>query len=154
MPQLVFLLQDVTDPVNVGSLFRTADALGAELILAGTTPVPPNPDINITSRGLERSVSFYQEEDALAAISKLKDDGFQIVGLDLTSDSQNYFQANYAKKVCLILGNEAIGIYKKVLAECELIVHIPMLGRGPSLNVNVAGAIVAAHILFSDDIIP
>lgn len=150
VPEIVLLLQDVTDAINVGSLFRTADAAGvSKVLLCGQTPTPPHPQINTTARGLERRVEWEHHEDASAAIAQFKNDGFQIVGIEIDTNSQNYFQTDYSQKVCLVLGNEAQGIYKKNLPLCDAIVHIPMLGKGQSLNVNIAGAIVVYHIIAS-----
>jgi tRNA (guanosine-2'-O-)-methyltransferase len=144
---LVFLLQDVNDPVNVGSLFRTADAVGASLLLTGTTPQPPHSGISMTSRGLERSVSWEYVKDVDQAISTLKSQGYDVVGVEIAESAVPYFQYQFKAKTCLVLGNEALGIYKKVLPLCDAIVSIPMLGKGQSLNVQIAGAIVGYEVL-------
>lgn len=148
VPEIVLLLQDVTDAINVGSLFRTADAAGvSKLILCGQTPIPPDAQINTTSRGLERRVEWEHQPDATQTIADLKAEGYQIVGIEIDTESKHYFSVDYSDKVCLILGNEAQGIYKKNLPLCDNIVYIPMFGKGQSLNVNVSGAIVAYHII-------
>lgn len=148
LPKVVLLLQDVTDAINVGSLFRTADAAGiSKLILCGQTPTPPNQQLNTTARGLERSVEWEYQQDASQTIESLKQQGYQIVGIEIDTNSKSYFSVEYSNKVCLILGNEAQGIYKKNLPLCDVIVDIPMFGKGQSLNVNVSGAIVAYHII-------
>ena len=148
LPEIILLLQDVTDAINVGSLFRTADAAGiTKLILCGQTPTPPDNQINTTARGLERRVEWEYQQDASLTIEDLKKSGYQIVGVEIDTNSQPYFSTQYTDKVCLILGNEAQGIYKKNLPLCDVIVHIPMFGKGQSLNVNVSGAIVAYHVI-------
>lgn len=144
--ELVILLQDIEDGINVGSLFRTADALQAKLVLAGRTVQPPHSDINITSRGLERKVDYKYYEDPQTALDEYIKRGFQIVALETTSDAKLYTEAKYSSKVLLIAGNEKQGVYKKYLEQSDLAVFIPMLGSGPSLNVNVATAVVAAFI--------
>jgi len=145
--EIVLVLQDVIDPINVGSLFRIADGLGARLILTGQTPIPPHKNISMTSRGLERSVDWSYIETFEAAASSLKNDGFKIIGLELAETSKLYSTYKYPNKVALVLGSEAHGIYKKNLDLCDHIVCIPMLGKGPSLNVNVAAAIVGYQII-------
>lgn len=152
LPEIVLLLQDVTDAINVGSLFRTADAAGvSKLVLCGQTPTPPDNQINTTARGLERSVEWEYQPDASQAIQDLKHAGYQIVGVEIDTASQNYFSVEYTDKVCLVLGNEAQGIYKKNLPLCDVIVHIPMFGKGQSLNVNVSGAIVAYQVISANN---
>ena len=78
--QLAFLLQSLEDPLNVGSMFRVADACGAsELVFTGTTPTPPHDDIERTGRGHERRIAWRRIprlEDALAA---LKEEGYHLV---------------------------------------------------------------------------
>lgn len=144
--EIAILLLDVEDAINVGSLFRTADALNAYLVLTGRTPKPPHSDINITSRGLERKVSYEYIENPQDVVEAYKQAGFQIIALETTDESVLYTQANYTEKVLLIAGNEKLGVYKKYLEQADLAVFIPMLGSGPSLNVNVATAIIAAYI--------
>lgn len=146
--EIVLLLQDVTDPVNVGSFFRLADAANvSRIVMTNNTPTPPNPRISMTSRGLERRITWQYFEKAEDAIEQIRKDGFDIVAVELTPTSQNYSKIKYKKKTCLILGNEASGVYKKILNLCDLSVHIPMLGKGPSLNVNMAASIVVYEIV-------
>lgn len=144
--EIVILLLDVEDGINVGSLFRTADALNAKLILTGRTPQPPNTDINVTSRGLERKVEFEYFLEPQEALDTYKQKGFQIVALETTDDALLYTKAQYTEKILLIAGNEKQGVYKKYLEQADLKVFIPMLGSGPSLNVNVATAAIASFI--------
>ncbi|GAB4286038.1 MAG: RNA methyltransferase [Candidatus Dojkabacteria bacterium] len=145
---IVVLLQDVVDPINVGSIFRTADAFGIKkVVLTNMSPKPPDPAISMTARGLEKKIKWEYFSKAEDAISSLREDGYQIVAVELTEDSVFYGSADFSEKVCLVLGNEASGVYKKILKLCDIAVHIPMLGKGPSLNVNVAGAIVLGEIM-------
>ncbi len=160
---LIFLLQDVDDPVNVGSLFRIADGCGASLILYGKTPKPPSSGISMLARGLDRSVNWEYASPARPKsnnvdlpeaggdfefkISDLKNKGFDIIAVELTEDAVNYKDYKFKEKTCLILGNEAIGVYKKTLELCDAKVFVPMLGKGPSLNVGVAAGIVGYEVL-------
>ncbi len=146
--ELIFILQDVEDPYNVGSIFRTADACGAGIILTGNTPTPgKTPEISKNSMGMERKVDWQYYENIEEVIGSLKQNGFDIVGIEVTEDAVSYDEYAYKRRTALVLGNEAIGIYKKNLGLCNKIVYIPMLGKGPSLNVNIAGAIVGYEII-------
>ncbi|MDQ6986163.1 MAG: TrmH family RNA methyltransferase [Candidatus Dojkabacteria bacterium] len=144
--ELVFILQDVVDPINVGSIFRTADGFNIKVILTGKTPVPPDNGISMTSRGLERSVSWEYIESISDAIGSLRNRGFEIIALELTEDSEFITEHQFSAKTAIVLGNEAIGVYKKTLDIVDSAVHIPMVGKGPSLNVNVAASIAAFEI--------
>ena len=83
-------------------------------------------------------------EDALGL---LRDEKYSIVALETTSESVCYLEYQYPKKLCLVLGNESNGIYSSTLSYCDASVYIPMYGKGPSMNVHVAAALVAYRAL-------
>jgi 23S rRNA (guanosine2251-2'-O)-methyltransferase len=146
--ELAILLQDWSDPYNVGGMFRVADACGAsELILTGKTSQPPHPQISVTSMGTHRKVEYRyfagHEEAALALIAE----GYSLVAVEVTDGAQHYMHYPYPTKVCLVLGNEQIGVYQQILKHCEGAVFIPMAGKGRSMNVHVAAAVVAFEVL-------
>ena len=68
------------------------------------------------------------------------------MAVELTDDAAPYHQFNYANKVCLVVGHEDHGVTKATLAACDAAVFIPMYGKGLSLNVHVALAVVLYHI--------
>lgn len=141
---LAFLLQDWSDAYNVGGLFRVAAACGAsELILIGRTPAPPDPMISVTSLGMHRRVAFRSFKKWDEAVSALKKDGYSLIAVEITPDASHYRAFEYPPKTCLVLGNEGAGITPGLLRACDSAVMIPMYGKGRSLNVHVAGAIVA-----------
>jgi tRNA G18 (ribose-2'-O)-methylase SpoU len=144
---LVFLLQDVDDPINLGAIFRLADASGADIIITGKSAKTSDPKVAMTSRGLERSVQHSYYEKIEDAVVKLKTAGYEIIGVEVDKISVVYHQNKYSNKTCLVLGNEADGLYKKTLALCDNIVAVPMLGKGLSLNVQTAAAVVAYEVL-------
>lgn len=141
---IAFLLQDWDDPYNVGGMFRLADAVGAkELILTGHTPQPPHPQIHVTSMGHHRRVPFRYFERHDEAIVHLKMEGYHLVAIEIADDAVHYKDYTYPQKLCLVVGNEVNGVYNRVLAMCDGAVFIPMAGKGRSLNVVVAAAVVA-----------
>lgn len=147
---VVALLQSVEYPANVGSAFRIADAARVtELILTGITPTPPNPAIDKVARYKSLRVPWRYEQDPLVAIGELKDNGYQIVAIELAEGAVPYYAYDYAQKTCLIVGHEDHGVTKATLAACDAAVFIPMYGQGLSLNVHVALGIVLFHLLHS-----
>ncbi|MGC8785464.1 MAG: TrmH family RNA methyltransferase [Armatimonadota bacterium] len=141
---IAFLLQDWDDPYNVGGMFRVADAVGArELIMTGHTPLPPHPQIHVTSMGHHRRIPFRYFEHHEEAVARLKLEGYHLVAIEIAEDAKHYKDYSYPEKVCFVVGNEVNGVYNKVLAMCDGAVFIPMAGKGKSLNVVVAAAIVA-----------
>lgn len=147
---LCFLAHNVDVPMNVGSLFRIADALGVEkLYLSGTSPVPPNPKIRKTSRATEQSVAYAYEQDPLTIINKLKLAGYLIVSLELTSASIDIRELSLrdGEQVCLILGSEYSGVAQPLLDASDTTVHIPMRGQNSSMNVATACSIATFELI-------
>ncbi len=143
--RLCLLLQDWDDGYNVGGMFRVADAVGAEeLILTGRTPVPEeSPTLGVTSMGAHRRVRWRRIESYVEAAKRLKAEGWTLVAVEVTDDAVPHNAFDYPSMTCLVLGAEGPGVYGKVLKECASAVFVPMAGKGRSLNVHVAGAIVA-----------
>lgn len=146
--EVAFLLQSMDDPRNVGSLFRIADSLGArEMVFTGKTPTPPHDEIDRTSRGHDRRVSWRRIAETHVALQTLKDEGYQIVALETAQGTRPFFDFEWSEKVCLVLGNESNGVYAATLGQCDGAVYIPMYGKGPSMNVHVAAALVAYQVI-------
>ena len=146
--ELAVLLQRVEYPLNVGSIFRLADAAGiGELILSGITPRPPNPTIEKVGRRKSANVPWRYEEDSATAISQLRSAGYHIVALELTDESVPYHSYNYPPMCCFVLGHEDHGVTRSSLALCDAAVFVPMYGKGRSHNVSTALAIVIYHVL-------
>ncbi len=146
--ELVFILQDVQDPVNVGSAFRIADACRVkEVILTGISAQPAHPLVRKVARGKHRRVKWQYTEQAADAIVSLKTEGYTSFALELTAQSIRYDEVGYPDKVCLIVGHEDHGVTKRTLAACDRIIFLPMYGVGASLNVHVSLGITAYHIL-------
>ena len=153
--ELAFLLQSLEDPLNVGSMFRIADACGAlELVFTGPTPTPPHEEIDRTARGHERRVAWRRIGRIDAAAATLKAEGYHLVALETAQGAACYLEYAYPEKVCLVLGNETKGVYPQTLSLCDGAVYIPMYGKGPSMNVHVAGALVAYRALMGRDAKP
>ena len=148
--RLAVLLQSVAYPVNVGSIFRIADACNVDrLVLSGITPTPPHPTIMKVGRAKDSRVPWVYIENAEEAVAVLREDGYHICAVEITATSRLYYEYEYPDKVCLVVGNEDHGVTKGVLALCDGAVYVPMFGKGCSLNVHVSLAVVAYHILIT-----
>ena len=146
---ICFLANDIDVPMNIGSFFRIADALGVEKIyLTGNSIIPPNPKIRKTSRSTEKYVPYEYVENPIAVIENLKASGYRIVSLEITSKSIDLaqFQLTVNDKVCLILGSENQGISETLLEASDQTIHIPMLGANSSMNVASACSIATYTI--------
>lgn len=145
-----FLAHDIDVPMNIGSLFRIADALGIEKIyLSGTSQVPPNPKIRKTSRATEKFVPFSYDKNPLDIVKKLKSEGYIILSLEITSSSIDISELSLSgnEKVCLILGSESSGVCQELLDVSDITVHIPMMGQNSSMNVASACSIITYEII-------
>ena len=147
---ICILANDIDVPMNVGSLFRLADALGVEKIyLTGRTIRPPNRKIRKTSRSTENIVSYEESDNPILVVNELKKKGYKIFSLEITSDSVDIRAAEFEPndKVCLIVGSENLGVSPELLAISDQSLHIPMYGRNSSMNVASACSIAVFEII-------
>jgi 23S rRNA (guanosine2251-2'-O)-methyltransferase len=155
---MIVILNNIRSLHNVGSIFRTADAAGAEKIyLCGITPEPVDrfgkirPQLEKVSLGAEKTVSWEKAKSAAVLIGKLKKQGYKIFAVEQSKKSIPYYQLKVKDKsanVALVLGNEVRGLPPAVLKKSDKILEIPMRGKKESLNVAVAFGIVAFHLLY------
>lgn len=144
---IAVLLQSVEYPVNVGSVFRIADAANiSALILTGITPTPPNPTLVKVARHKHRCVSWRYEQEVSESILELKGAGYKVFALEITEGATPYDQVDWPEQICLVVGHEDHGITRSTLSLCDEAVYIPMWGKGLSLNLHVSLAIVLFHI--------
>jgi tRNA G18 (ribose-2'-O)-methylase SpoU len=140
---------DIEGPMNIGSLFRIADALGIEkLYLTGSSPVPPNPKIRKTSRATEQFVAHEHHASALDLVKQLRGLGYKIVSLEITTHSRDLRELSSLSfdKVALIVGSENTGIAQELLNASDFTLHIPMFGQSSSMNLATACAIGAFEL--------
>jgi tRNA G18 (ribose-2'-O)-methylase SpoU len=152
----IVVLDNIRSTFNVGSIFRTADALGIkQLILGGTTPAPVDrfgrerKDIAKVSLGAEKSVSWVHEDNILTVIKKFKKDGYQIIAIEQSEKSVDYKKIKLTKsaKVVFVMGAEVEGVDKNILKISDIIAEIPMCGKKESLNVSVSFGVALFRIL-------
>ena len=149
---------------NVGSILRTADAAGVELVYAaGYTPYPriPNDDrpphvissneraIAKTALGAERAMHIVHSQDSQTAIAEAKRDGFIIIIVEQAETSLNLYSFRLpSNKIAILVGNEVNGVEQQVQAAADQILEIPMIGQKESLGVAVAAALALYQIKF------
>lgn len=145
---LYVLLDNIRSMYNVGSIFRTSDAIMIKkLILTGYTPTPEKKEVKKTALGSTESVEWEYIKDPIEAIMNLKKEGVKIVALELTNASIPYKQfpaENFP--ACLVVGNEVTGIQSSILELCDFAIELPMYGIKHSLNVAVAYGIAVYEL--------
>ena len=152
--QKAIILDNIRSVFNVGSIFRTADALGVDkLLLCGTTPTPIDRfgrvrnDLAKVALGAEKNVAWEYVKNTTTVLKKLKKEKFQIIAIEQDKRSVNIKKVKAKNSVALVLGNEVDGIDKKILKCADVIAEIPMRGKKESLNVGVAFGI-AGYVIF------
>lgn len=152
----IAVLDNLRSVYNVGSIFRTANAVGIEKIyLCGTTPTPLDKkglrrkDFAKVALGAEDTVAWEYKESTKELIEDLKRNGCYIISLEQDSHSIDYKDVDITTKenVVIIVGHEVDGITRDVIDLSDITVEIPMLGTKESLNVTIAFGIAVYRIL-------
>ena len=145
---LYLVLDHLRSAFNVGSIFRTADtARIAQVLTCGYTAHPPHPKLEKTALGCLDYVPTGHFDSTLEAVAHLRRQGIPVWGLETTSRSKLYTSLSYPRPLAVVLGNEALGIERTVLQECDELIEIPMFGFKNSLNVAAAAAVVVFETL-------
>lgn len=153
-PVVEALLDNIRSVYNVGSMLRTADGAGLRhLYLCGITPPPDHPKIAKTALGAEQAVGWSRSANGWETAVSLKQRGYQLWALEGAVGAKNLLETAVVPHnnapILLIVGNEVAGVDPGILALCDKILFIPMLGVKESLNVASAFAIAAYRLRFS-----
>ena len=145
---IVAVLENIRSMGNVGSMFRSADGAGLDrLVITGFTAHPPRAEITKTALGAEEHVAWEYWSRAADALDALRQQGFRIIGLDLTESSVEIEELLDRRPltgpVAFVVGHEITGLSDSVLECCDEVAHIQMRGHKVSLNVAVAFGLAA-----------
>ena len=141
---ITIVLDNVRSSLNVGSVFRTADAFLIEkIILCGITPTPPNKDIRKSALGSTNSVDWEYEDNTIDAVLKLKKNNYTIIGVEQVKESIMLDNFKISEdQIAIIFGNEVDGVMNEVINLCDKVIEIPQFGTKHSLNISVSSGIV------------
>lgn len=165
--KMTLVLDNIRSTYNVGAILRTADGFGvSKVILSGYTPrvhdknlLPHlreklDHEIHKTALGAEDMLDIYSSDDIKSELIKLREQGWQIVGLENNIQNVPLYKANDLKlkgalsdKVVLILGEEVNGIDYSLYDIIDLFIEIPMQGQKESFNVSVAAGIAMYQLM-------
>lgn len=142
----VLVLAGVSDPGNVGTLLRAAEASGAVgVVVSGGTADVFSPKVVRASAGSIFGVPIAIVDDLPAALAALAVDGRRRFGTAVAGGTP-YTAAELAEPIALVLGNEAHGLPDDVLAAVDELLTIPMAGAAESLNVAMAGSVLLFEV--------
>jgi len=140
---LIIILDNIRSALNIGSIFRTADAfLYSKIVLTGICATPPNREILKTAIGATESVDWEYIENIKAAVEKYKLLDYKIIGIEQTNESIPLMDYPIHDKAALIFGNEVGGIDDSIINLLDCSIEIPQFGTKHSLNVAVCAGIV------------
>ena len=147
-PVFLVAVDGVTDPGNLGALLRCCDGAGVDgVVLPRHRAVHVTPTVAKSAAGAIEYVPMSVVGGLPAAITKMREAGIWVVGLDDAADKSLFDMGDLASEsICVVLGAEGAGLSRLVRERCDMIVSIPMLGRLSSLNVSVAGALALYEV--------
>ncbi len=145
---LYFVLDEILDTYNIGSLFRLADALAIEKVyLCGSMQFPPSSRIHKAAVGTELWTPWEKRDTALEVVLELKEKGIATVAVEQDERSISLPDFKPSFPLAIVLGHETTGVKKEVLDAVDTIIELPMLGINKSFNVWGSGAVVAYRML-------
>jgi 23S rRNA (guanosine2251-2'-O)-methyltransferase len=152
--EYILILPDIRSALNVGAIFRTADAVGiTQIYLVGVTPCPTDKfgriqkDISKAALGAETWIPWEYKKEIVPLLKKLKKDGSIIVAIEQDKNSVNYKKVKKTDIMAFIVGEETAGLQEKIKNLADVIAEIPMSGKKESLNVSVATGVALFRIL-------
>lgn len=165
--KMILVIHNIRSCYNVGAILRTAEGFGVErVILSGYTPrvhdanlLPHlreklDHEIHKTALGAEDMLDIYACDDIIVELNQLKEQGWQVVGLENNIDSDKLVRLNnkglserLTDRTVLVLGEEVHGIDYSLHDIIDLFVEIPMCGQKESFNVSVAAGIAMYGIM-------
>lgn len=148
---ITVVMDNIRSCNNIGSVFRTSDALLIEkVMLCGITATPPNKDIHKTALDAEKSVPWQYFEETEEAVMKLKDAGYRVFAVEQVENSISLpdFTPDKDQKLALVFGNEVKGVQQSVVDICDGAIEIPQYGTKHSFNISVSAGIVLWDLVY------
>lgn len=145
---IVLLLDHLEDPQNLGSLLRTADAVGVKGVL-----IPEDRSALVSSAVVRASVGASEHlkiakvVNLVTSMKLLKKANIWLTGLDMSERATLYTEVDFKGRCGIVVGAEGDGLGRLTGEACDFIAYLPMIGGVESLNAGVAGALVMYEAL-------
>jgi 23S rRNA (guanosine2251-2'-O)-methyltransferase len=134
----LLVLDEVTDPHNLGACLRVADAAGVHAVIAPRDrSVGINATVSKVASGAAETLPYITVTNLARTLRELKDAAVTVIGT-AGEASENIYQVKIPQSVAWVLGAEGEGMRRLTREACDQLVHIPMRGSVSSLNVSVA----------------
>ncbi len=142
---VIVVLDNIRSCHNIGSVFRTCDALLVDkVMLCGITATPPNKEIHKAALDAEKSVVWNYFSDTAEAIKHLRSEGCMVFAVEQVEGAVMLpdFTPKPTDKLALVFGNEVKGVDQRIIDLCDGAIEIPQFGTKHSFNVSVSAGIV------------
>jgi 23S rRNA (guanosine2251-2'-O)-methyltransferase len=144
---LVLLLDQLQDPQNVGTLLRTAEAVGVQgILLPERRATEITPAVVKASAGASEHLRIAQVKNLARAVTRLQEGGLWVMGLEDDPKAALYSAMDWHRPLALVVGSEGHGLRRLVREKCDGLVRLPMRGQIESLNAAVAGSVVLYEV--------
>lgn len=142
----IIILDNITDPHNLGAVIRTAECAGAHgVIIPKRRSVGLTAVVGKTSAGALEYMPVARVTNIARTIEELKNQGVWVACADM--DGEDYYDASLDGAIALVIGSEGEGVSRLVKEKCDFTVSIPMYGKISSLNASVAGALLMYEVV-------
>ena len=143
----LFVLDNFRSAFNVGSVFRSAEAVSpAGLLLCGICCRPGNRKLARTARGTQASVPWMYFSEVLEAMDWARRSGRLIIAVENVPDAVPIWDVPFKASPAFVLGSEADGLHRDVVGAADVCAYIPQSGTRTSINVASAAAIAAFEL--------
>lgn len=140
---LMFGMDRIKDPGNMGTIIRTADAASASAVVVGKGCVDVyNPKVIRATMGSIFHIPIIYVEDFIDSLLKIKKNGGQIVTTHLEAQKY-YYDVDFKKPTIVVMGMEDDGVLENIVRISDEVAKIPMPGKAESLNVAIAHGVIA-----------
>jgi len=147
---LYVVVDNLRSAFNVGAIFRLCDAMRVRgLLLCGYTAYPPHAKLEKTSLGTIDYVPWMHFDTTREAVEWLHSRSVPVWAAETCSNATRYTRVAWPGEVALVFGNEALGVSREVLVQCDRVVEIPLYGFKNSINVATACAVLGFAFLAS-----
>ena len=136
-------LVSLQDPGNVGTIIRTAEALGISgVLMTSDCPDVYSPKVLRSTMGSLFRLPIYNVENPIELVCDFQHKGFSVYAAALRNDSVKLGTVSFPEKAMVLIGNEANGLPQEVISACDKVLMIPMKGNAESLNAASAANII------------
>ena len=145
-PPFIVILDNITDPHNLGAIIRTANSAGAHgVIIPKRRAVGITPVVAKASAGAVEYVPVARVTNIARTIDELKEKNIWVACADM--DGEVYYKSNLKGAMAIVIGSEGDGVSRLVKEKCDLVVKVPMYGEISSLNASVAASLLMYEIV-------